>query len=69
MLERKKAVNFIDDLAKIHLKDSNMQKLKNMLVGTYRGYIRTKKEEHLNTVVKLAYMLGKSVGKEEMRNE
>lgn len=62
------AKSFIEKLDQCQLNDSNMRNLRDMLIGTYQGYQRNNKEDTLETIIKLSYLLGKEVGKEELRN-
>lgn len=59
-------MEFIEKLKKIQLKDKGLIELRDMLVGTYEGYLRNGKKESLDVIVKLSYHLGKDVGKYEI---
>lgn len=59
-------MEFIEKLKKIQLKDQGLKELRDMLVGTYEGYLITGKKESLDVIVKLSYLLGKDVGKYEI---
>ena len=60
-------MSFIDKLEKLKLNTPYLENTRQMLVGTYRSYMDTKKEDRLITTIKLAYMLGVQAGIEKCR--
>lgn len=60
-------MSFIEKLKKIEIEDRTMRHLKDMVVGTYNGYLENGKQESLDVLVKLSYLLGKETGKELAR--